>query len=92
MDQEEGGELRAQFHAVVALPFCHPDTVVEAFAALRENTLPLLADMLDLLENYYILGRIRGRGRSPPAFPIRTWNVYDRTLNNQARTNNCSEG
>jgi len=29
--------------------------------------------------------------RCPPLFPIQTWNAFDVTLNNQARTNNLCE-
>ena len=87
-----GTELRAQFHALLALPFVPVDHVVPAFTDLRDNCMELLDDVLDLLEDYYVLGRRRGRGRTAPRYPPQTWNVYERTLQGIPRTNNTCEG
>ena len=51
-----------------------------------------LDPVLDLLEDYYVLGRRRGRGRQPPRYPVPTWNVHHRTLEGIPRTNNSVEG
>ena len=62
------------------------------------NQLPLrrqrlaLDDVLDYIEDYYVLGRRRGRGRTVPMFPVRIWNCYERTLQGLPRTNNSVEG
>nr|CAD2139502.1 unnamed protein product [Meloidogyne enterolobii] len=38
------------------------------------------------------IGRIRNNGtRAPPVFVPSSWNVYDRTLNNEDKTNNFCE-
>ena len=92
MDEENGEELRSQFHAVLALAFDRPDFVIDALDALRQNADQLLGEVLTLLEDYYVLGRRIGRGRGAVAFPVETWNVYHRTLNEEARTNNSCEG
>ena len=39
------------------------------------------------LEDNYLRGRRRGRGRQRPQFPPETWNCYERTLENLPRTN-----
>ena len=85
-------ELRSQFHAALALAFVPEEHVTAAFMALREAADVQMDDVLDLLEDYYVLGRRRGRGRRPPRFPIQTWNVYQRTLDSLNRTNNTPEG
>ena len=84
-------EIRTQFHSVLGLPFVPEDHVVNAFMDLRENSRAEMDDILDLIEDYYVLGRRRGRGRQAPRYPIQTWNVVDRTLRGVPRTNNSVE-
>ena len=47
--------------------------------------------MFNCFEDYYI-GRRNHRGvRRTPLFPFEIWNVYERTLNGESRTNNFVE-
>ena len=87
----ENQEFRSQFHAVVSLAFVREEDIREAFQLLREQCVEELDDVLDLLEDYYVLGRRRGRGRGAVRYPIRTWNVFHRTLMGLPRTNNTCE-
>jgi len=87
----ENEEVRAQFHSALALAFVPEDHVANAFMELRENADENLDDVLDLIEDYYILGRRRGSRRQAPPFPPATWNVRERTLQGIPRTNNSVE-
>lgn len=51
-----------------------------------------LLPLLEWLEDTYI-GRLnrRGNGRRPPVFPPEVWNLYDRVLTDEDRTNNHAE-
>ena len=89
--REDNEELRAQFHAIPALPFVPTANVPAAYVELREHADERLDEVLDLLEDYYILGRRRGRGRTAPRYPPASWNAYQRTLDGINRTNNSSE-
>ena len=84
----ENEEVRAQFHSALALAFVPEDHVANAFMELRENADENLDDVLDLIEDYYILGRRRGRRRQAPRFPPAAWNVRERTLQGIPRTKN----
>ena len=84
-------ELRAQFHACLSLAFVPPEHVQAAFTDLWNVTDERLDDIFHLLEDYYIVGRRRGRGRSAPRYPIQSWNVYERTVQGIPRTNNTAE-
>ena len=72
---EDGQELRAQFHAILALPFVPVDPVIRAFQDLEANCMDILDDLIQLLEKYYVLGRRVGCGRGVMRYPIKTWNV-----------------
>ena len=89
--REDEQELRSQFHACLALAFVPPEHVVDAFQDLREAADHRLDDLLDLLEDYYVLGRRRGRGRRTPRYPIQSWNVHQQTIDGMPRTNNSAE-
>ena len=80
-------ELRHHFHAILGLPFVPIPDVRRAFDILKRKVDPGLAPVLELLENYYVLGRRRGRGRQPPRFPPESWNVHQRVLDGLPRTN-----
>ncbi|CAG0883201.1 unnamed protein product [Cyprideis torosa] len=84
-------ELRAQFHAILAIAFVPVADVRTALTKLRSACVEDLDDVLDLLEDYYILGRRRGRGRGAVRFPPNTWNVYEATATGVPRTNNSAE-
>ena len=87
----ENVELRNQFHAVMALAFVPTDHVPAAFDELQAVCTEELEEVLILLEHYYVLGKRRGRGRLPPRYPIPSWNVNNRTLEGEPRTNNSVE-
>ena len=86
---EENTELRAHFHATLALAFVPEEHVVPAFRDLQGAADEALDGVLQLLE--YVRGRRRGRGRVDPRFPPKTWNVYQRTVQGIPRTNNSAE-
>lgn len=90
--QREGNEeLRAQFHSLIGLAFVPEHDVVEAFDLLSDNADDLLSAIFDYVEDNYIRGRRRGRGHQRPLFPPKTWNCYQRTLQNLPRTTNSCE-
>ena len=63
-----------------ALSFVPPDNVVQSFENLSEELEPTLQPILDWLHKNYI-GKLRRQGvRRMPAFPIATWNLYNRVL------------
>ena len=68
--EEDNTELRLQFHAIISICFVPPDDVPEAFRLLQENCLDELDEVINHIEDYYVLGRRRGRGRRPPRYPI----------------------
>lgn len=78
---------------IPALAFLRPHLVEEAFDQLVEHAdFPVEAlPIANYFEDNYIGRRQRNR-RQPASFPIELWNVYDRTMNNQQRTNNDVEG
>ena len=78
--------------AILRLTFVPPTNVVQAFSLLQQNCMKELQEVITLFENYYVLGKRRGRGRQPPMFPIESWNVYARTADGIPRTNNSVEG
>jgi hypothetical protein len=51
---------------------------------------PALEPLLDSFEDTY-LGRPVRNGRRDPLFPVEMWNVHDRVINLQDRTNNYAE-
>lgn len=69
--------------------------LIDLEAALEElgNHLPNdLQPILDWFEDTYIGRRNRrGNGRRPPLFPVEMWNVYERSLRGEDRTNNHAE-
>jgi len=71
---------------ITALAFVPPEDVPEYFENLSmaiEIIFPSLQPILDWLETYYI-GMLRREGvRRTPAFPIPTWNLYNRVLAGQ---------
>ena len=77
---------------IIALAFVPIGNLDVAFDALTEELPQELQPMLNWLEDNY-LGRPFGRNRRrrAPMFPPQLWNVYDRVLNDQDRTNNHAE-
>lgn len=79
---------------IPALAFVNPVEVVDAFEALVAHPdFPAQAmPVVNYFEDAYI-GRLQARGgRQVPQFPIELWNVHERTLLGQQRTNNNVEG
>ncbi|XP_073406402.1 uncharacterized protein [Dendrobates tinctorius] len=78
---------------IPALAFLPPQNVVQSFEDLVED--PDFPQEAIPIANYFedsYIGRMNRRGRQAPLFPVQFWNVYERTLNDQQRTNNDVEG
>ncbi|XP_050512889.1 uncharacterized protein LOC126888581 [Diabrotica virgifera virgifera] len=67
----------------------HLDQVIDVLG----NALPVaLQPLLDWFKDNYVGRRNRrGDGRRPPLFPQELWNLYQRTMNREDRTNNYAE-
>lgn len=76
---------------IPALAFIPPDDVVHAFEYIQDTLDDELEGLLDYFEDSYI-GRMKRSGRANPKFAIRSWNVYEATLQQAPRTNNMLEG
>ena len=73
-----------------ALAFVRLSDVPTAFEALQEYVDECLEPVMEYVEDNYV-GRRRGTGRKEPRFKHAWWNVHDRTLRDEARTNNNAE-
>ena len=67
------------------------EDILQAFQELQEAAPQELLPIVDYVEDNYLRGRRRGRGRQQPLFPPDTWNCYERTLGNLPRTTNTCE-
>lgn len=80
-----------QCRMIVALAFVPVHGLVSAFDALAQELPVELNPILDWLEDNYI-GRLNRDGtRRTARFPPDIWSVYERTLNDDPRTNNHAE-
>uniref|UniRef100_A0A914H6Z3 MULE transposase domain-containing protein n=1 Tax=Globodera rostochiensis TaxID=31243 RepID=A0A914H6Z3_GLORO len=76
--------------SIAFVPVCDLTAAVNALDVEFQNT-PEMGPILDWLMNNYT-GRPRADGsRTQPRFGPEMWNVYERTLNNDDRTNNYAE-
>lgn len=77
---------------VLALAFVPIEDINNAVLSLSDSVPDDVQPILDWFEDNYV-GRMnrRGNGRRQPLFPHDMWNVYNRTLNQQDRTNNHVE-
>ncbi|KAK9685302.1 hypothetical protein QE152_g38151 [Popillia japonica] len=77
---------------VIALAFVPIQDIENALLSLSDNLPDDVQPILDWFEDHYV-GRLnrRGNGRRQPLFRHEMWNVYNRTLNQQDRTNNHAE-
>ena len=77
---------------IIALAFVPPDHITAAIMELADDLPQELLELLDWLEDNYV-GRMnrRGNGRRSPLFPLHIWNVYERCMNDEDRTNNHAE-
>lgn len=81
-----------QARMIVSLAFVPIAGLDAAFDALTETLPAELQPILTWFEDYYIGTPFgRNRRRRPALFPPEIWNVYDRVINEQCRTNNHAE-
>lgn len=77
---------------IVSLAFVPITGLDEAFQALSETLSDDLGPMLTWFEEYYLGRRVgRNRRRRDPPFSPALWNVYDRVIEKEDRTNNHAE-
>lgn len=78
-----------------ALAFVPPNSVIEKFEELRDSLPDDIYDQLEQWLAYFIqtwVGPVRRNVRRQPLYPVVWWNVYQRVLDDRARTNNSIEG
>uniref|UniRef100_A0A915ET65 Transposase n=1 Tax=Ditylenchus dipsaci TaxID=166011 RepID=A0A915ET65_9BILA len=76
---------------ITAMALVKPEDVMPVFAELEELLPEELDPILDWFQKYYI-GFVNRRGNMVvPMFAHSLWNVYERTLNGNHRTNNYAE-
>ena len=91
-EYSENQEFRMLVKSICALAFVPVKDVVHLFEQLTLNVDESHQKITDYFEDHYI-GRLRsGNRRAKPTFPIKKWNMYDRTLSELPRTNNSLEG
>ena len=89
-----------QLDALALLPL---QDVSAGMAHIRRTMPPEAADLVEYFDATYVSGALRKRPlpngaagirlkRQNPIFPPKDWNCHVATLNNDARTNNISEG
>ncbi|CAF2887331.1 unnamed protein product [Rotaria sp. Silwood2] len=78
-------------HKILALAFIEPTMVIDGFELLCSKLDDDYQQILDYIEDNYI-GRIRGRTRRQPSYPIEFWNMVARVKLDTHRTNNHVEG
>ena len=88
---ENNEQLRSDFRSLLALAFVPQEDVPDVFDQLAADAVGDLALVFDYVEDNYVRGRRRGRGRSRPMFPPRLWNCYTRVLEELPRTTNTCE-
>lgn len=98
---QEDSAVKQWLLSATGLAFVPPCDIVGAieilFDALNdENNDDFIPhkDVVDYLDKTYIRGRpvcTRRRGGHPPRYLVEMWNVYERTMTDEARTNNAVE-
>ncbi|XP_025406828.1 uncharacterized protein LOC112680829, partial [Sipha flava] len=77
---------------ITAIAFVKIDDIDKVVDELAEYLPDELQDLLDWFEDNYIGRKNRSKsGRRPALFPPILWNVHDRVINDQDRTNNYAE-
>ena len=88
-------DFNTKVKCLMALAFIPPPDTIGAFTELVDDD-DLQQKLVAYFETHYMEAGGRGRGprrrRVPPTFPMGLWNVYERTLNQLANTNNGVEG
>lgn len=90
-EYEEDATINLHVRMIIALAYLPLRDVVAGFEELEDYVNESLRPVLDYVEDNYI-GRRTREGRRRPLFPHEWWNVYERTLRGDARTNNAVEG
>ena len=84
-------EFRLNVKKMICLAFVPIDDVIFAFEALRkEDPSEEFQSLSDYFEDTYI-GACRGNRRVKPKFETADWNVFNRVLSGEPRTNNALE-
>jgi hypothetical protein len=93
IDYATDNEFRLYYKLMQALAFVPEDDVVEAFLLLRTSSPAKFKPILEYLEVYYIgkLVPLSRTLRQTPTFPISTWNLYQRILDDKPRVTNSVE-
>lgn len=76
---------------IAAIAFVPIDKIDDALASLEADLPPELLPVLNWFETYYIGAPNRRGIRKTPLFPPDIWNVSERTLCGESRTNNNVE-
>ena len=85
-------QFAREVRQLAALAFVPLGDVPEFFDHLDATLSEDMDPILEYFEKNYI-GILRQNGhRRTPLFPPATWNVHERTIQNDDRTNNCQEG
>ena len=75
-----------------SLAFLPEEDVLKGFLELNEFSCLSFKPILKYIENSYIgLCNKITKKRATPRYPISTWNLHNRIVNNLPRTNNCVE-
>ncbi|XP_076314838.1 uncharacterized protein LOC143227256 [Tachypleus tridentatus] len=98
--QEEDGEFGTWARCVLSLAFVPVDDDVASFETLIANSdfHRVVGERTQYLVDYFEdtwIGRLHRRragGRRNLPFPIRSWNVRERTIQGHRRTNSIREG
>lgn len=84
------------FYQLKSLAFVPAGNVIMAFEAIKQASSPKFEPIVEYFEKYYIGKKAnpddpKSKERQVPLFPIKSWNVYTRTLREEGRTNNLVE-
>ena len=90
-DFYSNSEFRKNYKMMQSLCFLPKDDVIEGFLVLSSVAVNRLRPLLEYLEKYYIGQKNSNSQRKVPLFPIPMWNLYERVLNGDPRTNNNVE-
>ncbi len=84
--------FRLSVKKLLCLAFLPTEDVPAGLDLLREeNSYENFQEVADYFEDTYV-GPWRGSRRVKPKFELKEWNLYERVLNHEARTNNALEG
>jgi len=89
-EYENDATINLQVRVITALVFVPAVDVPAVFVELRVYVNARLDEIMDYVEDNYV-GRRSRNGRKRPRFVVDWWNVYDRTLNGDPRTNDHAE-